>query len=198
MKESFNTMARLYGFELKNVKTWNGMEGYGLQADVWFKHKRIGVYTDEGNGGSAYFSFQSIEFDKAIAKECPDLAWDFNGEHLNGDLTLLFSRLIDMIDLEKTWKRNVKNGYPSTAVITSGLMYCAIGMLGTDENSCLKELAEYLKNGKIALPTGYDEYEAEVYCSADVFSVGEPLHVDVTPYVDELEQRESVYGRISR
>ncbi|MDP2692748.1 MAG: hypothetical protein Q8O88_03870 [bacterium] len=42
--------------ELKNVKTFRGMEGHGLNADLYVDGKRVCFVMDEGNGGC--FNYQ--------------------------------------------------------------------------------------------------------------------------------------------
>lgn len=44
-------MAKLGRFQLKNINQYPAMEGYSLFASIYLDGKRIGKYTDYGNGG---------------------------------------------------------------------------------------------------------------------------------------------------
>ena len=38
-------------FQVKGVKTFEGMEGYGINANLYFEGKKVAFILDEGNGG---------------------------------------------------------------------------------------------------------------------------------------------------
>ena len=46
-------MASIKGYELKNVKTFQGLEWTGVQGSIYYKGKKVGWYNDSGNGGMA-------------------------------------------------------------------------------------------------------------------------------------------------
>ncbi len=45
-------MASIYGFTLKNRKTFQGLDWQGNQGDIHYKGKKVAWYNDSGNGGS--------------------------------------------------------------------------------------------------------------------------------------------------
>ena len=45
-------MASIYGFTLKNRKTFQGLDWQGNQDDLHYKSKKVAWYNDSGNGGS--------------------------------------------------------------------------------------------------------------------------------------------------
>ena len=49
------TMAKMSGIELKSVKYATGMEGDFFQGNVYLDGKKIGFYSEDGNGGSGWF-----------------------------------------------------------------------------------------------------------------------------------------------
>ena len=61
-------MAKIYGVELKSIKTWEGQEGYGLQANVYIDNKLAGQVTDDAWGGSFRYDFDTTELDKRAEK----------------------------------------------------------------------------------------------------------------------------------
>lgn len=52
---------------LKNIKTWNGREGIGCQANIYFMNKKVGTFLDEANGGEYYIDFDDELFGCADA-----------------------------------------------------------------------------------------------------------------------------------
>ena len=45
-------MASIYGFSLRNRKTFQGLDWQGNQGDLHYKCKKVAWYNDSGNGGS--------------------------------------------------------------------------------------------------------------------------------------------------
>ena len=45
-------MASIYGFTLKNRKTFQGLDWQGNQGNLHYKGKKAAWYNDSGNGGS--------------------------------------------------------------------------------------------------------------------------------------------------
>ncbi len=67
------------GFEVKNFKNIGGLEGDGLQADMYLHGKLIGLFTYHGNGGSPVTAFDHEEDKEEVmqilyqfAKQNPD------------------------------------------------------------------------------------------------------------------------------
>ena len=42
-------MASIYGFTIKNIKTFRGREWDGRQGDIYYNGKKVGWYNNEGN-----------------------------------------------------------------------------------------------------------------------------------------------------
>ena len=55
-------------FSVKNIKHHQGREGYGLNADLYFKSKNIGHILDEGNGGQISY-YETTREDYTFVKE---------------------------------------------------------------------------------------------------------------------------------
>lgn len=49
-------MAKLSGVELKSIKYATGMEGGFFQGNVYLDGKKIGFYSEDGNGGPGWFT----------------------------------------------------------------------------------------------------------------------------------------------
>ena len=61
-------MASIKGFQLKNVKTPQGREGYGCIATMYLDGKKIGTYADYGDGACETVDFVSKEAEEAMWK----------------------------------------------------------------------------------------------------------------------------------
>lgn len=61
-------MASIKGFQLKNVKQPIGMEGYGCIASMYLNGKKIGTYTDYGDGGCEDVTYTSKTSEEEMIK----------------------------------------------------------------------------------------------------------------------------------
>lgn len=61
-------MAKLGRFQLKNIKQYPAMEGYSLFASIYLDGKRIGKYTDYGNGGLGETDYISKDAEIAMTE----------------------------------------------------------------------------------------------------------------------------------
>ena len=106
-------MASIYGVELKGIKTWNGMEGMGLQANVYIDKKLVGQVTDDAYGGPVNYDFNTKELENR-AENYLNNVWKKKPEnakwlHLYKDGKDFVDTFIDEIcnlhDAEKFWKK---------------------------------------------------------------------------------------------
>jgi hypothetical protein len=63
-----NVMAKLGRFQLKNINQYPAMEGYSLFASIYLDGKRIGKYTDYGNGGLGETDYISKDAEIAMTE----------------------------------------------------------------------------------------------------------------------------------
>ena len=61
-------MASIKGFQLKNVKTPLGREGYGCIASMYLNGKKIGTYADYGDGACEDVTYVSKEAEEKMMK----------------------------------------------------------------------------------------------------------------------------------
>lgn len=161
-------MAKYHGFEVKNVKTWVGMEGYGTRCDVWLNGKKLGTYTDNGDGGCPCYSFRAQELCDAVKGQCPELAWSAYGHDFEPDLDMLISRLLEMKDMEKEWKKDAKNG--------RGWLVIGDNIWAFDANILRNaKTDELVLNSLIESCNATSSVEAEIYTDAKDWVKGEPL-----------------------
>ena len=69
-------MAKIKGIELKNIKTFSGMEyPVNYQGTVYIKGKKAGTWSQNGNGGPDNFYFNTKEFDQIVKDEFMSRGW---------------------------------------------------------------------------------------------------------------------------
>lgn len=114
-------------YHVKNVKSFEGMEGYGFNATLYRDKKRVAKVIDEGNGGPKIFRWYDTDAEKIEAtvttpegkqttvkrtpeehayiehaKETENASVDFAHE-------LLISRLVDDYENNQRLKRHCQN-----------------------------------------------------------------------------------------
>ena len=108
-------MASINGIEIKNIKTFRGREyPTNYQGNIYFKGKKLGFWSQDGNGGCDYFD-RSVETTLTpIAKEYYNRDTDASGI----ELELLLDEILNLKDYEKTFKKIIKDGYKALIVCT--------------------------------------------------------------------------------
>lgn len=170
-------MAKFHGFEIKNMKTFMGMEGYGTQGDIWLNGKKLGFWSNDGNGGADRFDMprEAIkQLNELVAEQCPECASDDYGIHLDADLSIVLAHLADLKDLEKDWKKLYKKGCSLVSLNsreTDEKVFYEIA--STNRRSIINWL---IKN----LPSESDKHglgdcNFDIYDSPECFIVGSPL-----------------------
>lgn len=54
-------MAKLYGIEVKNIRSHIGRDGYATYCNIYMDGKMVGFYDDAGDGGEAAIEFEKKE-----------------------------------------------------------------------------------------------------------------------------------------
>lgn len=134
-------MAKIKGIELKNIKTFSGMEyPVNYQGTVYIKGKKAGIWSQNGNGGPDNFYFNTKEFDQIVK--------DYYGDEYEILASEIFmDELLRLIDMEKAYKKAIKEGYKTLFVCTDGyknLMIKEPKM--TDRDEIIKAFDHYIKD----------------------------------------------------
>lgn len=59
-------------YTLKGIKTFNGMEGGGYEANLYLGKKKVGTCFNDGNGGCDYFHFNKKEYEAPFVAFCKE------------------------------------------------------------------------------------------------------------------------------
>jgi hypothetical protein len=93
---------RMSVYEVKGVKSFIGLEGYGFNATLYKDGKKVAFVIDDANGGCYNFQFDSAELEKeffAYVKTLPAL--EFQGTTLDMDGDLYVGGLVEQYETQK-------------------------------------------------------------------------------------------------
>lgn len=132
-------MASIKGIELKGVRTFRGMEyPVNYQGNVYFNSKKLGFWSQDGNGGSDHYEFNTDDLDR-VAKE-------YYGEDSIYDLDCLLGEVLNLLEYEKEYKKAIKEHFSAFVVISDGYEETAIKVpKDKDKEVILKRCDSYIK-----------------------------------------------------
>lgn len=161
-------MASIFGFKLKNRKTFQGREGEGNQGNLWYENKRVAWYSDCGNGGSADIDFyngvKGIEefkpiLDEAVKKYYERYPMTGDYAHLTPNAELFMSELLTLMDREKSYKSMLKKGYPVVIMYKEAEDSPYEHIIGLKSASKVERFIEKEKITKYNLYTSVEDFD---------------------------------------
>lgn len=172
-------MAKFHGFEIKNMKTFMGMEGYGTQGTVYLNGKKLCFWSNDGNGGEDRFDLPfdaKRKLDALCADQIPECALTLpDGDIMPADLSLVLAHLADLKDLEKDWKKGSNKGYSLVELIDIETDESAFYQIkSTNRTDITRWLVKYSDEEVAKL--GFGETATRIYTSEENFDIGEPLY----------------------
>jgi len=102
-------MASIKGVEFRGVKSFSGLDGYGMEASIYLDGKKAGHYFDEGCGGEAHIDIENVTFEKALNARAEAFFKEYPDKFKS--LKLFFCILSEFTDTEKTYRKYTKKGY---------------------------------------------------------------------------------------
>ena len=114
-------MAKIYDFTIKNITTWIGRDGIGCQGNIYYRGKKVGWYNDSADGGAADVEFygesslrtkMQTTIEDAAKKYFQAYPMEGIFAKLSPTAELFLGEIITLIDLEKDYKKGVKQGKP--------------------------------------------------------------------------------------
>lgn len=92
-------------YEVKGVKSFIGLEGYGFNATLYRDGKKVAFVIDDANGGCYNFDFVSNEAENefnAYIKTLPEI--EFQGSKLTVDSDIFVGELVEQYETGKKLK----------------------------------------------------------------------------------------------
>ena len=118
-------MASIFGFEIKNLKTFVGRDGVGAQGNVYYNGKKVGWYNDSADGGMADINFdgdkeQYSKMMKLLTEATRKYyeRYPLTGQYANLEPNedFFMEDLVNFTLDEKEFKKYQKDGYIGMAV----------------------------------------------------------------------------------
>lgn len=141
-------MAKLCGVQIKNVKTFRGMEyPVNYQGMVYLNGQKLGYWSQDGNGAV----IDNFEFN---SKPIDDIAEEYGKAHGKDmeywDATSFMAELVNFHCLEKTYKSLSKKGFPTVLFLTDEDEYYqnAYGWLDIKKNDVIQASSLYIEDFK--------------------------------------------------
>lgn len=163
-------MAKINNVEIKNLKSYIGREGVAYQGDVWYNGKKLGFWSQDGNGAIC----DTFYFDESLLdKPCQDFYEGFPDSYkykkFCKNKEVFLNQLVLLKQDEKGIKKMFKKGFPSVIFVTDGFHSAWMGckdssddaFLLKDKSSAIEKMKEGMfKNVAPAVhifrPDGFD------------------------------------------
>lgn len=114
-------MASIYGYELKNIRTWQGRDWEGCQGHICYNGKKVGWYHNNGDGSCTDIDFylsgkdrakNEQHFNETIKQYYADNPLQPPYEKIIPDGEIFIGEMLELMDSEKCYKKFAKDGYP--------------------------------------------------------------------------------------
>lgn len=115
-------MASIKGLSVKKVVTFQGMDGQGTQCDVYYLGKKVGFYSDMGDGGEAQVDVTKEVVEIFRDYEVRDPEYHFKGV----EWTIL--DVLELSDYAKAFKSKVKKGFNALIVVKNSYQTYTVGV----------------------------------------------------------------------
>lgn len=131
-------MASIKGIEIKNIKTFRGVEyPVNYQGNIYYNGKKLGFWSQDSWSGPDSYEFNTSKLDQ-IAK-------DYYGPDSIYDLDCLIDEVLTLKNYEKSYKKAVKEGFLTLAVVTDGYSEIAIKISSkVDKEDIIKDYRQYI------------------------------------------------------
>ena len=97
--------------EVKNIKTFRGMEGMGFNCTLYIDGRKAGMVIDDARGGSYHYEISGDDYKnlRDYAKSLPHLPCEWKtGVLFEQDLDSIIGKLVDNFENDKRMKRFCK------------------------------------------------------------------------------------------
>ena len=164
-------MASINGVQIKALHSFMGVEGPTLQGNVYRDGKKLGFWSQDGNGGPDRFEFNEDVLDDVVEKlRISSLIEDEYREIVNADI--LMYELTKLMEDEKNYKKMAKQGYPIVFLASDGYHVLTFAVR-TGKVEDIIQSDRYLQWTKKAKESMYENVEMTIksYTSLDDFKL---------------------------
>lgn len=152
-------MASINNLMVKNVVNFRGREGDASQGDIYLSGKKLGFWSQDGNGGEDTF-----EFDENLLKELAEKYKESLSDNFilkkYFDVSMLILQVIELNDFEAIFEKKCKGNGNILIVVDNGIEYSAFTCI--DENA--KTIKDKIKSLQTKLENSYlGKVDTKVY-----------------------------------
>lgn len=160
-------MASINGVSIKNLKSFMGSENPAVQGTVYLDGKKLGFWSQSGDGGENRF-----EFDKDLLRDAVLLAeaGDPDKSHEFYSLAMFMSDIVELLDAEKQYKYFIKKGHRFLAKVSTTEDFIHTVYFGTNKKSQMLE-AEILDAAGKQYHWEKSEMSVEWFLSLEDFNI---------------------------
>lgn len=156
-------MAKMYGVEIKSMRTFIGHEGECAQGNVYYNGKLLGFWSQDAWGGPDRFDFDEHLIDEAVEKYKLFLPKD-NILFQFVDAACLLDEIVQLSYMEKKFKKYTAKGYHTVVKVDNGMGY-SLGAFNytndRDINKYVNNLIGKMKNPKITFYKSLNDFIIE-------------------------------------
>ena len=110
-------MASIKGVTLKAIKSFNGHDGQGFNANIYLDNKKIGEISDDGWGGGYQYDFNN-KMNEAVFKERMKAYFNEYPSEFE-EMDIFIYDILSLVGYEQAWKKAVKGKRPLLIVLES-------------------------------------------------------------------------------
>ena len=161
-------MASIYGFTLKNRKTFQGLDWQGNQGNLHYKDKKVAWYNDSGNGGSCDIvcydnSFAPLleEMIKRYFKERP-IIMEYGGSISPGTINTWMKRICQTAGLEERTVHSLRHANITMQIAAGVPIVTVAGRAGHARTSTTTDIyCRFLKTADRSAAENWKRYSNE-------------------------------------
>ena len=161
-------MASINGVQIKSLKSFTGMEGPTVQGTVYLDGKRLGFWSQDGNGGPDRFEFSEQLLEAAVKSyKNSDRVREENKKYF--DTSCFLFEVVKLMDTEKMFKKATKV-YPGLIHATDGVYVYSASVNSTDKEAIRNSqfYKGFLEKCKAKLREGF---VVNIYTSVSDFNI---------------------------
>lgn len=161
-------MASINGVQIKSLKSFTGMEGPAVQGTVYLNGKKLGFWSQDGDGGSDRFEFPESDLKVAVDSYKKSDKVSGNNKKYFDASSFLFE-VVKLMDVEKLFKKNTKK-YPGFIYATDGVYIYASSVSSTD--ATVIRNSQFYKNFlQMCGEKLHEGFTVNIYTSLDDFNI---------------------------
>ena len=111
-------MASINGITVKNLKGFEGWEGYCYQGNIYLNGKKLGFWSQDSHGGPDRFDFSESALDKACKDYQNGFPDTYKYKAVCDSKEVIMDAVVRLKEMEKDCKKSFKEGWKAVYYMT--------------------------------------------------------------------------------